>query len=142
MKTIKTEILTKRLKSKVTYEDFFNENKQAIKADSFTVMLRKYIGASDLEVSEIIQRSQIAKTYAYQIINGSKNPSRDKILQLTLALNLELEEANMLLRSAQYKNLYVKDQRDSIVMYCLLNPSDQAVQEANEMLYDHDLKTF
>ncbi len=139
MKQISTELLTERLKNKTTYEDFFEENNDLISSDSFTVLLRKHIGLSSFELPQLIERTQIAKTYAYQIINGKKNPSRNKILQFALALELNLEDSNKLLRAGGSENLYVKDRRDSILMFSLMNTEKNPVQSANEMLHDHDL---
>ena len=51
-----------------------------ISYDSFHEYFNQLIQEKNLNRSEIIERSGIERTYCYHILNGTKNPSRDKIL--------------------------------------------------------------
>ena len=55
---------------------------QDISYDSFHEYFNQLIQEKNLNRSEIIERSEIERTYCYHILNGTKNPSRDKILCL------------------------------------------------------------
>ena len=80
---------------------------------SFVDYINEILLEKDLEKSDIIRDAQIPRTYAYQIFQGSKQAGRDKILQLAIAMKLNLEETNRLLTVAHHNHLYAKQQRDA-----------------------------
>jgi hypothetical protein len=41
------------------------------------------------------------------------------VLQIALGINLTMEETNRLLKLAEKSELYVKDQRDAVIMFAL-----------------------
>lgn len=55
----------------------------------------------DISKSTLIANADIDRTYGYQILNGSKNPSRDNIVKLCLSLQLTLEETDRALTIAK-----------------------------------------
>ena len=67
----------------------------------------------------MIQTSK--KIYGYQIFDGSKTPSRDKVIAIALAMQLTLDEANRLLHLSNNGILYPKIKRDSIIIFGLEN---------------------
>ena len=106
---------------------------------SFVNYIHELIKEKGLEKAKVIQQSQIPRTYAYQIFQGSKQAGRDKILQLAFAMQLTLEETNRLLTIANHSHLYVKQQRDSIIIFAISN--HYTLMEANELLdeFHHEL---
>ena len=84
---------------------------------SFVDYINEILLEKDLEKSDIIRDAQIPRTYAYQIFQGSKQAGRDKILQLAIAMKLNLEETNRLLTVAHHNHLYAKQQRDAILNF-------------------------
>ena len=50
-----------------------------------TLLLKKAVSKS-----ELIKMTNLHRTYAYQIFNGQKKPSRSKIIQIALALQLDI----------------------------------------------------
>lgn len=107
----------------VSFVDYINE-----------IMLEK-----NLEKSDIIRDAQIPRTYAYQIFQGSKQAGRDKILQLSIAMKLNLEETNRLLTVAHHNHLYAKQQRDAILIFGI--SKQYSLMEINELLdeFHHEL---
>ncbi len=101
---------------------------------NFHEYLNDLIQSSPLSASEVIRRSGIQRNYAYQILNGTKKPGRDKVLALCLALNLPLEETQRALTIAGESVLYPKNKRDSIIIFCI--NQGKSVQEADELLYE------
>ena len=87
-----------------------------------------------MDKAEVILESQIPRTYAYQIFQGSKQAGRDKILQLAFAMKLDLEETNRLLTIANHPLLYAKKQRDAILIFSISNR--YSLMETNELLYE------
>ena len=79
------------------------------------------------------------KGYVYDILAGKKNPSRDKVLALCFAMSLSADEVQKLLKSTGYAPLYVRMERDSILLFGLEH--GLSVMEVNELLYEmrHEL---
>ena len=63
--------------------------------------------------------TNLHRTYAYQIFNGQKKPSRSKIIQIALALQLDIRETNNLLSLSDNGYLYPKVRYDAIILYAL-----------------------
>ena len=68
---------------------------------------------------QVIRRSAIDRTYGHQLFNGTRRPSRDKVLQLAFGLGLSVDETQELLRIAQKTALYPRIRRDAVILYCL-----------------------
>lgn len=82
--------------------------------------------------AELIAAAQIQRNYGYQILNGTRNPSRDKVLALCLALGLDLSETQRALTLAQFGQLYPKNRRDSIFIFSI--NKKLSVLQVNELL--------
>ena len=106
---------------------------------SFVDYINEILLEKDLEKSDIIRDAQIPRTYAYQIFQGSKQAGRDKILQLAIAMNLNLEETNRLLTVAHHNHLYAKQQRDAILIFGI--SKQYSLIQINELLdeFHHEL---
>ena len=106
---------------------------------SFVDYINEILLEKDLEKSDIIRDAQIPRTYAYQIFQGSKQAGRDKILQLAIAMKLNLEETNRLLTVAHNNHLYAKQQRDAILIFGI--SKQYSLMEINELLdeFHHEL---
>ena len=87
--------------------------------------------------AKLINQTLINRTYAYQIFNGSKVPSRDKVLQIALALKLTEIETSHLLSLSNNGELYPKVSRDAAIIYALMH--NYTVMQTNEFLADTNL---
>ena len=68
---------------------------------------------------QVIRLADLARTYGHQIFNGTRRPSRDKLIQICFGLGLDVEEAQSLLKIAEKSPLYPKLLRDAAIMRCL-----------------------
>lgn len=94
-----------------------------------------------LERKDVVHEAGIDATYGYQLFTGSRrNPSRDKVLALAFALGCTLRETDRLLQAAGVSRLYVKERRDSIIVFCL--DRHATLEQANEALYNMGEKTL
>ena len=101
-----------------------------------------YIGEHNLELKEVVKKSDIPRDYAYGILNGNrKNPSRDRIIALCLACNMNLTDTNRALKIAKHSPLYSKVNRDAAIII-MINREEYSVQIVNEFLYGHNLDTL
>lgn len=130
-----TDELLNILKSKKSYEEFFKEEINELVFSSVAEYLEIMLNEKNLKKSDVIKYSNIDKNYAYQIFNGNKtNPSRNKIIMLAFAMKLNLAETRKLLKIAKLTDLYVRDPRDSVIIFCINNSS--SLIQTNEYLND------
>lgn len=59
---------------------------------TFPEYLNELMHARGVTASKLISAAQIQRNYGYQILDGRRSPSRDKVISLCLALKLELPE--------------------------------------------------
>lgn len=93
----------------------------------------------ELKKAKWIEQADISRTYGYQILNGTKSPSRDNILKLCIGGGFSLEETNKALTLGGFNTLYVKDRRDSVLIFAIKKPLN--LIETNLLLdrYGQDL---
>lgn len=116
-----TEELMNILKSKKSYTEFFQEEVGELEFKTVAEYLDMLLNEKKLQKNEVIARSNLDRNYAYQIFNGRKtNPSRNKIIMLSIGMGLNLEETRKLLKVSGLPDLYVRNPRDSILIHCLL----------------------
>lgn len=87
-----------------------------------------------LEKSQVIKDSDIQRNYGYQIFSGVKQPGRNKLIALSLAMGLTLEETQRGLSIAKVGTLYSKNKRDSIITYSI--NKKQTVFDTNNLLFE------
>ena len=114
-----TDDLLKSLKSKHNIEDFFKENDSELIFDKLSDMIEFFMNQKGIKKSDVVRQSMLGN-YAYSIINGNRtNPNRDKMIMLCFGLKLTSAEANLLLRMSSNGELYVRNPRDSVLIYSL-----------------------
>jgi len=84
--------------------------------------------------AQIIRRANLETSYGYQIFKGTRNPSRDTVLQLAFGFGAGLPLAQELLRRAGMSQLYPRVKRDAVVIYCLLH--ELALLDAQSILQE------
>lgn len=129
-----TKELLEQLKHSSTYEEFAKENNPAFSKMKISSALNSIISEKGLKKSEVIAKSGIEVHYAYQIFSGTKTPSRDKVFMLCIGMKLNFEEVNRLLRITGYAELYVKNERDNVLIFGLMKKI--GVIEINSLLYE------
>ena len=82
--------------------------------------------------AEVIYRARLDTVYGYQIFNGTRKPSRDKLLQLAFGFPLTYKETLTLLRIAGVDSLYVRRRRDSMIIFAL--NKGFSLEQLNELL--------
>lgn len=102
---------------------------------SFSYAFAAIIEKKKLSKAEIIRRSNLDRTYAYQILNGTKLPGRDKILALSIAASLSLRETQRMLECAEEGILYSRSSRDAVIIYGIEH--HLTILQINELLDKH-----
>lgn len=128
----KTDILNQKILKSSDIKSFLNENKDDISNSSFSQALYDFMTDRNLKSTQLFERSGINESYGYQLLNGKRQPSRDKVIQLALGLTLSVEQTNQLLRLAERSPLYVRAKRDAIIIFCQNN--GHTLTETNMLL--------
>ncbi len=132
-----TEQLENELAESKSFEDFFNENEENFQDFTLAQYLDYLLSEKNILKSDVVKKSELGN-YAYHIFAGrKKNPAREKILSLALAMELSVKEAQYLLYYAGLEKLYIRNEWDSIVMFALENKL--SVRSANELLSSFSL---
>ena len=58
----------------------------------FSQYFCEFLAFRNMVLAEVVKKSGINKNYVYQIVNGSKNPSRDKVIALCIAAGMNFSE--------------------------------------------------
>ncbi len=95
--------------------------------------LQRLLEKKHLKRSRVVRMADLNETFGYQIFTGTRNPSRDKVLQIAFAMALTLRETNRALVSAGVSALDPKCRRDAIVIFCVDHGC--SLQKVNEELY-------
>ena len=122
------------------FKTFYDENKSYLVNEPLNAMLNSLLESKQLKKAEVIKKAELSEVYAYQIFSGRRVPERNKLLCLTIAMMLNLDETQSLLKCAGYSPLYVKLPFDSIVLYGICKR--MSVVEINELLYEYGLDTL
>lgn len=120
------------------FKAFYDENKDYMVKENLATLLEKLIQKYNLKKSQVIRSAEMSEVYAYQIFSGLRVPERKKLLCIAVAMELSLDDAQALLKSAGYSMLYVKLPFDSVVIYGICKKL--SVVKINEILYEYGLE--
>ena len=135
-----TSEIAKELGLSPDFQTFYDENKEHMVSADLTQLLAELLKSKGLKKSQVIKNAELSEVYGYQIFSGLRIPERKKLLCLTVGMELNIDEAQQLLKCAGYPPLYVKKPFDSVVLYGLCK--GLSVVEINELLYKYDLETL
>lgn len=136
--TYELENILKKIKEPEAAEKFVRENTVGVYA-SFREYFNDYIAKHKLTISEIKTKSGISRNYIYNILNGDRNPGRDKILALCIAAGMNFSETNKALRIAGEGILYPKNERDARIVIAVNNGITNII-EINLLLEESGLE--
>lgn len=122
------------------FHAFYRENQDYMVKENLAAQLAALVEKKGLKKTAVIKASELSEVYAYQIFSGIRVPERKKLLSLAVGMELNIEEAQQLLKSAGYSPLYVKLPFDSIVLYGLCK--GLSVVEINELLFEYEMETL
>ena len=105
---------------------------ESIKTTKFHEYLNEMINSKSLSKIEVMKKAKLNKNYGYQIFNGTRRPSRDKVIELGIAMELDIKELNYMLEKCSHARLFPKERRDAAIIYFLEKGFD--VEKINEVL--------
>lgn len=103
-----------------------------MKAPCFKDYLYELMERRGLDAGWLVVKSMLSRSFAYQICSGERQPGRDIVLRIAIAVGASVNETQQLLRLAQRGTLYPRDPRDAVIIYALSRKLD--LYEADELL--------
>lgn len=134
-KTSELEQILFDMRSEATLRVVSEELSHSEQKISFPEYLLAKMQEKSLSPGRLWERSQIHRTYGYQILNGTKKPGRDKVIALCLALSLSLDDTQRALALAGAGALYARRTRDSLLIYAMQR--NLSVLDTNLLLSGH-----
>lgn len=132
--------LLAEIKKSTEIKHFLAENDEDIKNLTLSEYLNILIEKKQVPKGESIKKAELNYTYGYQMINGTRKPTKDKLLQLCFGLNATVEEANRILLIANAGGLYSKNRRDCIIIFAL--DKGLTLTQTNELLFELNEAVF
>lgn len=133
MNSKKTDDLRTALKNATGIESFLNDNAEAFTNPEIGDLISAMISRKKISKAAVSREAGMSEIYLHQIIGGKRNPSRNRLLCICLALEATPEETQELLKKGGYALLYIRSRRDSILMYALLHQLTPA--QVNDLLF-------
>ncbi len=120
--------------------DYLKANSEHMISSELPTYLSNILKKKGLVKSSVIKKSELSEVMGYQIFSGVRKPSRDSLISVCVAMELDIEQVQELLKVAQFAPLYPKSKRDCIIVNGIAN--QKAVAEINESLYDNGEDTL
>ncbi len=88
-KRFTTDELTNGILRTRDFKRYLNTHAEALQEVSLREHLEQLLREKGLKRAEVIQRANLDRVFGYQIFDGRKSPSRDKVLQLAIGFGLD-----------------------------------------------------
>lgn len=92
---------------------------------------------NNITKSKLHKRTNLSKSFFYEILSDKKQPSRNNFIQILLGLELTFDECQNALKVCQYSPLYARNRWDAIIIYCIEN--GKSLLETNLILESQQL---
>ncbi|MBN2878373.1 MAG: hypothetical protein JXN65_01975 [Clostridia bacterium] len=136
----KTEKILEEIDNSLSLAEFLQNNEGQFELLTIGEYIELEIAKRGLKKEQIIRDSGIIKRYFNQIISGAKSPTRRYIIRILLSMELDLPDIQWYLKACDYNQLFVKNKRDAIIIYCV--NQKLSVKECNEMLNNVGLENL
>lgn len=121
-------------------------NKRKITYPTISQVMNEFMGKKNLSVETIADMADVNPATIYKIMSGDRNPKRNVIIRIAIAMVLTIHETNALLKSANCSLLSAARERDLIIMegiaqekdYETINETIKARREYYESIKDEE----
>lgn len=136
---ILTEDLLKRLLDAQTPEEYLDQG------ETFDRQLSDYLHAllderDGMARADVYRAAKLNPTFVYDMFQGKCLPKRDNAIMLAFGLRCNLRETQRLLRLAGVSELWPKNRRDAIILWCV--EQGRNLDECDEELWRLGEKTL
>ena len=118
------------------WEEYRKENEESFRSTTVAEELLRLCREKGMSKAELAKNSGISDVYLYQILRGTRTPSRDRMICMCMGLKLSEPESQRLLRACGFAPLYVRQERDAVILHAMMHGTD--LQTLNEELYEQE----
>lgn len=107
--------------------DFIRKSDQPVVPDkafllpTLPELLNRHMGKADISTDTLFELIGMNRSTGYRILNGQRRPSRDVLLALSLALGLNYQEAQNLLKVGRMAQLTPRNNRDFLILFAVMH---------------------
>ena len=134
---VSTQELWARLFKSPTLDGYLWENNTYCELPPFSDYITELCKVKGEKPERVIKRGNIESSYGHRLFSGSRNPSRDTVLQLAFGFELNVEETQQLLKTAHAALLHPRVKRDAVIAFHLLH--HRSITDVQLTLHDNDL---
>lgn len=116
-----SKLLKELTKQTCSLNKYLTDNEEQFVNEDIKTFWENLIAEKQYSKSNIINKADINYCYFYDILNGRKMPSKDKVVRIALAMKLDLDECQKALKISGRSSLYARDRRDSVLIYAIQN---------------------
>ena len=138
MQTITEKLLTE-LKNAKDIQKFLDKHEDEFISETHVSFLNYMLSEKNITIAKLSKESGVGE-YLYKIFNNTRNPSRESMIAVGLALELSMEEIQLLLRISKFALLDSRDKRDSIIIFGFIN--HLSVFEVDDLLNQNNFITI
>lgn len=90
----------------------------------FSIYLQELLKEKSVKRSTLIRALNVDRNYGYQMMNGTRTPTRVQILHIAVYYKFDTKQTQRLLNLAGREALYVRRPEDAKTMHCLEHPME------------------
>lgn len=137
-----TELLHELEEAKTTkaFQDFLKNNDSEMNRDRFGDIVLQLCAKYEMTASSLQLQIAISKSQFYNLLNGTRNPSKESVFKIAFGLYITQNELNELLQAAGYQALDPKKREDAIIIFGLENKKEVAKIEELLGVYHSKIK--
>lgn len=132
--------LGERMRKARDIDEYLAENQEHMLDQSLKEHLTALLIEKNISIAKVAEKGQLDRVYIYQIFDGKKRPSRDKLIAIAFGFGLDEEETQKLLKVSRNKELYVRDRRDAVILFAIQRK--KSLRDTNDLLDDHGMPTL
>jgi len=129
--------MTQQIRRFSSIEEFLAHNGKHMVHQNLSEYLYSLLEKKGLKRSDVVVRTGLDKAYVYQIFDGKKKPSRDKLITIAFGMKLNEEETQRMLKLSGHRALWVKDERDVLLLFAILR--GMSLEEVHTLLEHYGL---
>lgn len=130
-----TELLRELKRQSCSLPDYLANHKETFVVEDIKAFWEQLIKEKKYSKSNIINKADFSYCYFYDVINGRKMPTKDKVVRLALAMKMSIDECQQALKISGRSALYPKVRRDSVLIYAI--EKHLTIAQCNELLAKH-----
>ena len=125
-------------KNTLEFQAFLKRNQREMQRASFGDIVLRLCARYETTASCLQPQIAISKSQFYNLLNGTRNPSKESVFKIAFGLQITPAELNELLYASDYQALDPKKREDAIILFGLENKKE--VGQVDELLRAYNSK--